>query len=113
MIPIFNVLSVENTLVADRIYRDLAPEEVTYPYVTWFLTGGEALNDKDEPSAVDRIYFQVNCYGKSESEAHKAYVAVRSILKKHCNISGFLNTGIPPQGSSSMSFEAVWLIDSD
>ncbi len=52
MIPIFNVLSVENTLVADRIYRDLAPEEVTYPYVTWFLTGGEALNDKDEPSII-------------------------------------------------------------
>lgn len=116
MIPVFNVLSANSAvalLVSDRIYRDLAPENCQYPYVSWFLTGGEPLNDIDEPATVDRIHFQINCYAKNESEAHAVYKAVRAALKYQCNISGFLNTGTPPQGSRSMSFEAVWLNDSD
>ncbi|WP_151815082.1 tail completion protein gp17 [Acinetobacter soli] len=116
MIPVFDVLSVDvnvSDLVADRIYRDMATEDCLYPYVTWFLTGGEPLNDIDEPATVDRLHFQVNCYGKNESQTHDVYKAVRKALKYHCNITGFLNTGEPNQGSRSMSFEAVWLSESD
>ncbi|ENU80013.1 hypothetical protein F975_01765 [Acinetobacter sp. ANC 3789] len=116
MIPVFNVLNANTdvaALVADRIYKDLAPENTQYPFVTWFITGGEPFNDIDEPATVDRLHLQVDCYGKNESEAYAVYKAVRSALKYQCNISGFVNTGIPPQGSRSMSFEAVWLNDSD
>lgn len=116
MIPVFNVLTADadvTALVLDRIFRDIAAENCKYPYVTWFLIGGEPLNDIDEPATIDRMHFQVNCYGKNESEVYTVYKAVRSALKYQCNISGFLNTGLPQQGSRSMSFEAVWLNGSD
>lgn len=63
---IFDLLK---TLVGNRVYPDVAPENVTLPYITYQQIGGEALNffDQSIPSKSNRR-FQVNVWAGTRAQ---------------------------------------------
>lgn len=117
-IPIFKILNADDAATALlgkdkglRVWRDGAPEDPVYPYVAWFLVGGEPINHVDEPALDDDVMIQIDIYAKSEDERDDVYRAVRNALKHHCYIVGLNPIGQPGQGSYRESFTTAWLVE--
>ena len=75
-----------------RAYRHGdAPQDVTAPYVTWFITGCEPGNLTDySPPPVDGWGLTVDCWSDDDAQIEALAQAVRDALEPH----GYL-TGIP------------------
>lgn len=75
---IYNALK---TLVANRVYPDVAPNATAMPYITYQQVGGDA------PSFMERAmlskkngYFQVNVWAKTRAEAAALILQIESAI---------------------------------
>lgn len=88
---LFDALKV---LVANRVYPSVAPEGAATPYVTWQVTGGQALNflDGEQPSK-KHARIQVNVWSKSLEEALRIAQQAETILRARAALSTTVETG--------------------
>lgn len=83
---IYSLLSNDaavGALVSTRIYPSLAIENVVYPYIVYEQTGNEPTNDKDGPSTLDTLTYDIEIYTKSLNESNDLGVKVRKVLDRH------------------------------
>lgn len=65
-----------------KIFKDIAPQEVVPPYVTYGTVGGSGpLNYLGEAPAMDRGRVQVDCFSRSRPEVVDLAKAVRAALE--------------------------------
>ena len=70
------------SLVANRVYPDLAPENTARPYITYHQVGGAAVNfiDSAVPSS-RRGRFQVNVWGDTRAQVAAMTIATENALR--------------------------------
>ena len=70
------------SLVANRVYPDVAPEKVARPYITYHQVGGAAVNflDASTPSK-KRGRFQVNVWGDTRAQVSALTAATEDALR--------------------------------
>lgn len=81
--PVFSTLantSAVTDLVSTRIYEDVAPQNVSRPYVVWQEIGGSAENYLSETPGIDYARIQIDCYAESKSLVRAIAIAVRDAL---------------------------------
>jgi hypothetical protein len=65
-----------------RIYRHgSAPQDVTSPYITWFLVAGIAENNVSDTPPFDRMSVQVDAWHPSDSGVELLALAIRDALE--------------------------------
>jgi hypothetical protein len=87
-----DIFTALKSLVADRVYRDIAPQTVTaLPRITFQQVGGEAVNfvDPTVPSKKN-ARFQINCWAadrdaaallsRQAEDALRVYVALQTTV---------------------------------
>lgn len=81
-------------LVANRVYPAVAPEATPTPYLTWQVTGGQAVNFMDgaQPSKKN-ARIQVNVWSVSLAEALKLAQQAETILRGVATLSTTVQTG--------------------
>ena len=91
--PIYPTLSAwpaVSALVGTRIYPHAdAPQDVTAPYVTWFMAGGAPVNTLSEPPLVDLMTAQVDCWHATSAGVVQLASAVRDAIEPHAHITGY------------------------
>jgi hypothetical protein len=68
------------TLVADRIYPQVAPDSASVPYVTYQVISTEAHNKLAGAPDTERKVVQVNCVSNSYANAKAIAEAIKSAL---------------------------------
>ena len=77
------------TLVADRIYPQVAPDNASVPYVTYQVVATEAHNLLAGAPPTERKLIQINCISNSYANAK----AIAEAIKSSLNVStGYLNS---------------------
>lgn len=95
--PIFLLLAkcdqVTNMIQADGIIRayqfGVAPEEPTFPYVTWQGVGGSPFNNLDDRPSGDRTLTQIDIYDTQSDRIYDLVKAVRYAVELECNVTAF------------------------
>lgn len=82
-------------LVGTRIYRHgAAPQNVTAPYVTWFVVSGTPENSISETPRIDNFNVQVDCWsnntGTGDAQVEAVAEAVRDALEPYAHCTGYL-----------------------
>lgn len=68
--------------VGTRIYRHgNAPQDVTKPYITWFLVTGVPDNNLSDPPPSDRMSCQVDCWHPTDLGIETLATSVRNVLE--------------------------------
>lgn len=71
-----------SAIVGNRIYRHgNAPQDVTKPYITWFLVTGVPDNNLSEPPPSDRMTCQVDCWHPTDLGIEQLAINVRNVLE--------------------------------
>lgn len=89
-IEMFKILQSDaqvETLLADRIYEDLAPEKTPTPYLVWTEVSGVPENYLDGGANVDHLDIQVFIYDPFQVTASNIRTQVCRVLEKH----GYVN----------------------
>lgn len=86
MLPlVYPLLTNDSTvagLVDGRVYRHGdAPQNVTRPYVTWFVVTGTPENTLDEVPRIDDYRVQVDCWSDGDAEVEELSEAVRNAIE--------------------------------
>lgn len=87
------VFSALKALVGNRVYPAVAPEGTAAPYLTWQVSGGQAVNFMDgaQPSKKNsRI--QLNVWSLSLAEALKLAQQAETILRARSTLSTTVET---------------------
>jgi hypothetical protein len=72
-----------------RIYRHgRAPDDVTRPYLVWFMVTGNPENTLSELPAVDRQQIQIDCYHPTDTGIESLAKAVRDAIEPHAHMVG-------------------------
>ena len=76
------IFTTLKTLVANRVFPDVAPVGTTRPYLTYQQVGGAAVNflDPTVPSK-KRFRFQVNCWGDTRAQVAALAISVENALR--------------------------------
>jgi len=80
-----------SALVDDRIYPSLAIADVPYPYIVYEQTGNAPTDDKDGPSTLDTLSYEIEIYTETLAESNTLGVAVRNVLDRY---SGTVNSKV-------------------
>ena len=91
--PIYPTLSAwpaVSAIVGTRIYPHAdAPQDVTAPYVTWFVAGGAPVNTLSEPPLVDQMTVQIDCWHNTSSGVIALAESVRDAIEPHAHVTGY------------------------
>jgi hypothetical protein len=95
MLPnLFQILKSDSdvsAIVASRIYRHGdAPQDVTKPYITWFLVSGTPENNLSDPPPVDRMSCQVDCWHPTDLGIDDLAGKVRKALETAGHVTGII-----------------------
>ena len=91
---IYSLLTNDATvsaLVSTRIYPNVAIANVVYPYIVYEQTGNNPQNDKDGPSTLDTLTYNIEIYTETLADSNTLGVAVRNVLDRY---SGTVNTKV-------------------
>lgn len=95
--PVFQTLKASADVKAivgtnpPRIYRHgVAPQDVTKPYITWFLVSGTPENTLSETPATDRMSVQVDCWHLTDSGVETLAQAVRDAIEPNAHMTGIV-----------------------
>lgn len=83
---IYGVLSATagvTALVSTRIYPDMAPQNVTFPYIVFQKLQTQPTDTKEGVSKLDKILVQVDCYSNNYDNAHSLAAAIRTALDRY------------------------------
>lgn len=90
--PIYALLSgtsAVTALVSNRIYpHGEAPQDVTEPYVTWFLVAGAPLLRLEGTPDRDQCMIQLECWHPTSAGVVTLATAVRNALETVCHVTG-------------------------
>lgn len=94
-IPLFPLLAqceqVTDIIQADGIVRayqfGVAPEEPTFPYLTWQGVGGSPFNNLDARPSGDRVLTQIDLYDTDSERIDDLMKAVRYAIELDCNVT--------------------------
>lgn len=91
--PILRGDSAVRALIGTRVYpHGEAPQKVVAPYVTWFVLSGNPENYLSDPTTVDAISVQVDCWsdntGTGSTGVKTLQKAVRKALEKYHYCTG-------------------------
>jgi hypothetical protein len=67
-------------LVASRIYPEIAPQNVAYPFVLYVVDEVSPTNVKDGASPLDVVTVAITCFSQSYDTTHAIGAAVRVAL---------------------------------
>ena len=91
--PIYPTLAAwpaVSAIVGIRVYPHAdAPQDVTAPYVTWFMAGGAPVNTLSEPPLVDQMTVQIDCWHATSAGVVALASAVREAVEPHAHIIGY------------------------
>ena len=91
--PIYPTLSAwpaVSAIVGTRIYPHAdAPQDVTAPYVTWFMAGGAPVNTLSDPPLVDQMTVQIDCWHNTSAGVIALAESVRDAIEPHAHITGY------------------------
>jgi Protein of unknown function (DUF3168) len=98
--PIYDILSAApavSAIVGTRIYpHGEAPQDVTRPYVTWFLVAGVPEDALDGAPDMDRSTVQIDCWHQTSAGVVQLASAARHAIEPHAHITNlFLNQREP------------------
>lgn len=88
---IHNLLSNDATvsgIVSTRIYPDTAPQNASFPYVVYQITGTIPTNDKDGTSKLDTVIMQIDAYSTSYDTTRTLADAIRTELDRYSGTNG-------------------------
>jgi hypothetical protein len=88
---IYGRLSAEPTVIAivgQKIYPDLTPQDVQYPFCVYTITNSIPVDYKDGQSNLEEINIQIDCYTQSYDLTQELANAVRNNLDR---FSGSVN----------------------
>jgi len=95
--PVFQALkastAVKNIVGTNppRIYRHgVAPQDVTKPYVTWFVVTGVPENHLSGTPTTDRISVQVDCWHQTDQGVDTLAEAVRDAAEPSAHMTGII-----------------------
>lgn len=85
MLPnVYQVLRNDSTVkstVGTRIYRHgSAPQDVTKPYITWFVVTGTPQDVLNAPPCHDFDTVQIDCWSETDTQIETLAYAVRAAL---------------------------------
>lgn len=73
-----------------RVYRHgIAPQDVTRPYVTWFIVTGAPENTLSELPAVDRVQVQIDCWHQTDQGIELLALAVRDAVEPYAHMTNY------------------------
>ena len=76
---IYNILN-GNVSVADRIYPEIAAQEVAFPYIVYKTVGVSGNPTLNKTSTVDTVRVQIDIVAKTFAECQTIEELVRSVL---------------------------------
>jgi len=92
--PIYQVLKDSApvaSIVQTRIYRHgRAPQEVTKPYVTWFVASVAPANNLSSPPGHDQCVVQIDCWHPQDSGVQDLAEAVRDAMEQVSHMTGLI-----------------------
>lgn len=92
--PIYSILygnSAVAAIVATRIYpHGEAPQDVSRPYITWFLVTGTPENSLNCAPDIDRCTIQVDCWHQTSPGIVSLTSAVRAALESSGHVTGVI-----------------------
>lgn len=87
-------------LIGNRAYRHgRAPQNVSYPYVTWNIPGGDATLPFTQTDA-DQFRVQVDCWSNTDSGANgveNLAKTVRTALESYAHLVAYTNDERDPE----------------
>lgn len=91
--PIYSILSsasAVSAIVGNRIFpHSDAPQDVTTPYITWFLVDAPPEIVLDGTPPFDRMTVQVDCWHPTSAGVVSLATAARNALEAQCNVTNF------------------------
>jgi len=102
---IYGKLSQESTVVAivgQKIYPDLTPQDVKYPFCVYTIVNSTPVDFKDGQSNLEEVQFQIDCYTQSYDTTQELANNVRNSLDR---FTGTVN-GIDVQTIKYMSSDS-------
>jgi len=102
---IYGKLSQESTVVAivgQKIYPDLTPQDVQYPFCVYTIVNSTPVDFKDGQSNLEEVQFQIDCYTQSYDTTQELANNVRNSLDR---FTGSVN-GIDVQTIKYMSSDS-------
>lgn len=92
--PIYTTLknnALVSAVVGTRIFRHGdAPQDVTKPYITWFLVTGTPENNLSQTPPSDRLSCQVDCWHPTDLGIEDLAEKVRNALETIGHVTGII-----------------------
>jgi hypothetical protein len=82
---IYGRLSTEPTvigIVGQKIYPDLTPQDVQYPFCVYTIVNSTPVDYKDGQSNLEEVQFQVDCYTQSYDSTQELANNIRNSLDR-------------------------------
>jgi len=82
---IYGRLSTESTVVAivgQKIYPDLTPQDVQYPFCVYTIVNSTPVDYKDGQSNLEEVQFQIDCYTQSYDTTQELANNIRNSLDR-------------------------------
>lgn len=74
-----------------RIFRHSdAPQDVTRPYVTWFIVSDVPENNLSDPPSGDRVTVQIDCWHPEDKGVELLATAVRDAMELVCHMTAVI-----------------------
>lgn len=83
-----DVMSVVGTGSIVKIFRGVAPQDTTPPFIVWNTLGGASNNYMAERPGIDNPVVQIDVYSRDEEEADTLAQYVRDALELHAHQRG-------------------------
>src|SRR5450830_499424 len=75
-----DIMLALNSLVADQVYYDSAPQGTPLPYITLQQVGGAAIEYLDNVTDQDKVRIQIDVFASDRVAANGIMSSVRGIL---------------------------------
>lgn len=86
--------SAVTNIVSRRIYRHgEAPQDTTWPYITWQLVSGVPENNLSDLPPIDRQSVQVDCWHQTDRGVEELAIAARNALEPSAHMTA-INTNL-------------------
>lgn len=94
-------------IVQDKIYPDIVPQNVTYPFVVYTITNSTPVDYKDGQSNLEEITVQIDCYTQSYDDTQTLANNIRNNLDRFTGtVEGVEVTTIKYISSDSQVYNA-------
>lgn len=75
-----DIMLALNSLVADQVYYDNAPQGTPLPYITLQQVGGSPVQYLDNATLQDKVRIQVDVFAADRAAANGIMTSVRNVL---------------------------------